>query len=145
MGRSDLISTGSNRFGVFRFFNSRCFLLPCCSDRFGVFRLFKSRWLFLPCGSDRFGVFGNCHCRRFLLPCSSDRLSIFRNFNSRSWFVPLACSWLLLVNLFLIFFSKDGYDRTACGSSLDSISFNRFFILSISTVRDWDLNLIVLD
>ena len=130
----------SDRFGVLRFFYSRSFLLTCCSDRFGVLRFFNCRWLFLPCRSDRVGILRNFYCRWLFLPCSSDRLGVFRFFNSRSWFVPLACSWLLLV-----LFSKDGYDRTASGISLNSICFYRFSGLSISGIRDWDLNLIVLD
>ena len=135
----------SDRLGVLRFFNSRCFLLTCCSDRFGVFRLFYSRRLFLPRRSDRLSVFRLFNCRWLFLSCRSDRVGVFRNFNSRSWFVSLTCSWLALVNLLLIFFSKDSYDRATCGSSLNGISFNCFSSLSISSFRDWDLNLIVLD
>ena len=135
----------SDRLSVFRNCHCRWFLLPCRSDRFGVFRLFYSRRLFLPRRSDRFGVFRLFYSGWHFLPCSPDRFSVFRNFNSRSWFVSLTCSWLALVNLLLIFFSKDSYDRATCGSSLNGISFNRFSSLSISSLRDWHLNLIVLD
>ena len=114
-------------------------------DRFGIFRNFNSRWLFLPSSSDRFGVLRLFNSRSFLLPSSSNRLGVFRNFNSRSWFLSLACSWLLLINFLFILFSKDGYDRAACGISLNGISFNGISSFAIGFVRDWDLNLIVLD
>ena len=99
--------------------------MPRRSDRFGVFRLFYSGWHFLP--------------------CSPDRLSVFRNVNSWSWFLSLGCSWLFLINFLFILFSKDGYDRTTCGISLNGISFNGISSFAIGFVRDWDLNLIVLD
>ena len=117
---SDLISASSDRFGVFRFFNSRSFLCPAVpigSVYSGIVTVGGSSWPAVPIGSVYSGIstvgascspavpigisiFRLFNCRCLFLSCSTDEPSVLRFFNSRSWFLSLACSWLTLVNLF---------------------------------------------
>lgn len=114
------------------------------SDRVGVFRYFNC-WSFcspaVPIGSVYSGIVTVSGSSCPAVPI----VSVYSGFST----VGAGSSLLLVVGCFSStfshLFSKDGYDRTLCGSSLNGISFNGISSFAIGFFRNWDLNLIVLD